>query len=51
MMIDLRFAVDVTPDGLHHVTNVVMGMRGQHMFIPKKAMNVGKRRGTSQTIG
>ena len=29
-MIDMRFVVDITEDGLYHVTNIVMGMRGQH---------------------
>jgi hypothetical protein len=30
LFIDMRHAVDITPDGLYHVTNIVMGMRGQH---------------------
>jgi len=30
MEIKMRFAVDITPDKLYHVTNMVMGRKGQH---------------------
>jgi hypothetical protein len=41
-MIDMRYAVDITPDGLHHVTNVVMGMRGQHHVHTKEGYDCWK---------
>jgi len=45
MMIDVRFAVDITPDGLYHVTNVVMGMRGQHHVHSKESYERWKAQG------
>lgn len=44
-MIDVRFAVDITADGLYHVTNVVMGMHGQHHVHTKESYERWKKSG------
>ncbi len=44
-MIDMRFAVDITTDGLYHVTNVIMGMRGQHHVHTKESYGRWKEQG------
>ena len=44
-MIDMRFAVDITPDGLYHVTNMVRGMKGQHHVHTEESYDRWKAQG------
>ena len=43
--IRMLHAVDITDDGLYHITNVVLGMRGQHHVHNKESYERWKKQG------
>jgi len=42
-MIEMHFYVAKTEDGLYHVQNYVMGMKGQHHIHNEKSFNAWKK--------